>query len=50
MREELRSFLKSDPTEIRVERESLMPAYKDALSDMELNDLVAYLSSLRGNE
>ena len=33
MREELRSFLKSDLTEIRVERESLMPAYKDALSD-----------------
>ena len=50
MREELRSFLKSDPTEIRMERESLMPAYKDALSEMELNGLVAYLSSLRGNE
>jgi putative heme-binding domain-containing protein len=50
MREDLRSFLKSDLTEIRVERESLMPAYKDALSDMEINNLVAYLSSLRGNE
>ena len=50
MREELRSFLKSDLTEIRAERESLMPSYKDALSEMEINGLVAYLSSLRGNE
>jgi putative heme-binding domain-containing protein len=50
MREELRSFLKSDATEIRIEKESLMPAYKDALSDLEINGLVAYLSSLRGNE
>ena len=50
MREELRSFLKSELTEIRVERESLMPSYKDALSDLEINALVAYLSSLRGNE
>ena len=50
MREDLRSFLKSDLTEIRVERESLMPAYTDALSEMEINGLVAYLSSLRGNE
>ena len=50
MREDLRSFLKSDLTEIRVERESLMPAYTDALSEMEINGLVAYMSSLRGNE
>jgi len=50
MREDLRSFLKSDLTEIRVERESLMPAYNNALSDTEINGLVAYLSSLRGNE
>jgi hypothetical protein len=50
MREDLRSFLKSDLTEIRAERESLMPAYTDALSEMEINGLVAYLSSLRGNE
>ena len=38
MREELRSFLKSDLTEIRTERESLMPSYKDALSEMEINE------------
>ena len=50
MREELRSFLNSDLTEIHAERESLMPAYKDALSDVEISGLVAYLSSLRGNE
>jgi len=50
MRGDLRSFLKSDLTEIRVERESLMPAYNNALSDMEIDGLVAYLSSLRGKE
>jgi putative heme-binding domain-containing protein len=39
MREELRSFLKSDPTEIRVERESLMPANFFALDARTGKDL-----------
>jgi hypothetical protein len=50
LHEELRSFLKSDLAEIRHERESLMPTYKNALSGQEIDNLVAYLSSLRGNE
>ena len=49
-REELRSFLKSDVKEVQHEKESLMPSYKSALSETELNDLVAYLNSLRGNQ
>jgi cytochrome c oxidase cbb3-type subunit 3 len=50
MREDLRSFLKSDVKEIHAEKESLMPSYKSALSEAEINDLVAYLKSLRGKE
>jgi quinoprotein glucose dehydrogenase len=50
LNEELRSFLKSDLAEIRHERESLMPSYESALSEKEIDNLVAYLSSLRGNE
>ena len=50
MREDLRSFLKSDLKEIRYEKESLMPSYKAALSAAELENLIAYLSSLRGSE
>ena len=50
MREELRSFLKSDLAELRQEKESLMPSYKAALSETEIDNLVAYMSSLRGNE
>ncbi len=42
-----RSFLKSDLKEIRYEKESLMPAYA-WLSAAELDNLVAYLNSLRG--
>jgi cytochrome c oxidase cbb3-type subunit 3 len=49
-REELRSFLKSDLTQLRYEKISLMPSYKSALSETEINDLVAYLNSLRGNQ
>ena len=49
-REELRSFLKSDLKDVQYEKESLMPSYKSALSDTELNNLVAYLNSLRGNK
>ena len=47
---DLRSFLKSESREVRLERESLMPSYKSSLSPAELNDLVAYLNSLRGSE
>ncbi len=49
-REELRSFLKSDLKDLQPEKESLMPSYKSALSETEINDLVARLNSLRGNQ
>jgi putative heme-binding domain-containing protein len=49
-REELRAFLKSDLKDLRHDKESLMPSYKSALSDTEINDLVARLNSLRGNQ
>ena len=42
-----RSFLKSDLKEVQYGRESLMPPYS-SLSAAELDNLVAYLNSLRG--
>ena len=47
MRGNLRSFLKTGVKEIQHPKQSLMPPYK-TLSATELDDLVAYLSSLRG--
>jgi putative heme-binding domain-containing protein len=44
----LRSFLKEDVREIQHGRPSLMPSYGSILSRKELEDLVAYLNSLRG--
>jgi putative heme-binding domain-containing protein len=44
----LRSFLKEDVREIRHGRPSLMPSYSSTFSRKELDDLVAYLNSLRG--
>jgi putative heme-binding domain-containing protein len=49
-REELRAFLKSDLKDLRHDKESLMPSYKSALSETEINDLVARLNSMRGNQ
>jgi putative heme-binding domain-containing protein len=47
-RQELRSFLKSDLKHVTQETDSLMPSYKSILSETEVNDLVAFLNSLRG--
>jgi putative heme-binding domain-containing protein len=44
----LRSFLKDNIKEIQRNQPSLMPAYGSILTNKELEDLVAYLSSLRG--
>jgi cytochrome c oxidase cbb3-type subunit 3 len=44
----LRSFLKDNLKVIRRDTPSLMPAYGSILTKKELEDLVAYLSSLRG--
>lgn len=46
----LRSFLKENIKEIRRDKPSLMPAYGTAFSNKEMENLVAYLSSLRGVE
>lgn len=46
----LRSFLKENLKEIRRDQPSLMPAYGSSLSKKELEDLVAYLGSLRGRQ
>jgi cytochrome c oxidase cbb3-type subunit 3 len=43
----LRSFLKAELSETRVSKESSMPAYGSTLTPGELDDLVAYLHSLR---
>jgi cytochrome c oxidase cbb3-type subunit 3 len=44
----LRSFLKADIREIRHDKASLMPSYSSTLNRAELEDVVAYLNSLRG--
>ncbi len=47
--DELHLLLRKDLADIRHERRSLMPAYSpDMLSDRELQDLLSYLSTLRG--
>jgi putative heme-binding domain-containing protein len=46
----LRSFLKANIREIRHDKPSLMPSYGSILSRNEIEDVVAYLSSLRGLE
>ena len=45
-----RSFLKANIKEIRRDKPSLLPAYGTVLGKKEMEDLVAYLSSLRGAE
>jgi cytochrome c oxidase cbb3-type subunit III len=45
----LRSFMKSDIKEVTLPRTSLMPPFA-ALSKSDLEDLVAYLNSLRGEQ
>ena len=47
-REALRSFRKAEIKEVVREKGSLMPAYGTALTATEIENLVAYLSSLRG--
>jgi len=47
MQGELHAFMKSDLKEYRVQKVSKMPSFKDTLSAAELDDLVAYLYSLR---
>lgn len=46
----VRSFMKTDVKDIRFDNPTLMPAYGSTLSKKEIEDVVAYLSSLRGVE
>jgi putative heme-binding domain-containing protein len=50
-RERLQGYLKSALAEFKVDKQSLMPVYgPDRLSDRDLDDLLQYLTSLRGIE
>ena len=44
----LYSYDKSELKDLKVERKSMMPSYAAKLSEQELNDMVLYLTSLRG--
>jgi putative heme-binding domain-containing protein len=46
----LQSFMKDDLSDIRHEKKSVMPSYASVLSRKEIEDVVAYLHSLRGSE
>jgi quinoprotein glucose dehydrogenase len=46
----LRSFLKDNIREMKYDRPTLMPAYGNILTKQEISDIVAYLSTLRGEE
>jgi len=48
--DELRSIPKAEAKQIRRDNPALMPAYGSLLSKKEIEDLVAYLSSLRGRQ
>lgn len=47
-KDNLRSFLKADIQEIGRDKPALMPSFGSKLSKKEIEDVVAYLSSLRG--
>jgi cytochrome c oxidase cbb3-type subunit III len=48
-RERLQGYLKSNLTAVTLDKQSLMPVYgPDRLSDRDLDDLLRYLTSLRG--
>jgi putative heme-binding domain-containing protein len=50
-RERIQGYLKADLKDVIYEKESLMPVFGSArLNDGDLNDLVGYLSSLRGGD
>ena len=47
-KDNLRSFLKENIREIGHGKPSLMPSYGSILSKKEIEDVISYLSSLRG--
>ena len=50
MKDSLHSFWKADVAELKEDRRTVMPSYRGRLADGELNDVVAYLTGLRGNQ
>jgi cytochrome c oxidase cbb3-type subunit 3 len=49
MRERLQGYLKADLTEFAIDKQSVMPVYgPDRLNDRDLDDLLQYLTGLRG--
>jgi hypothetical protein len=49
MRERLQGYLKSSLNDVIYDKNSLMPVYgPDRLSESDLNDLIGYLTTLRG--
>jgi putative heme-binding domain-containing protein len=48
MSNKLHSFWKHELADLKVEQKTLMPSYRDSLSPQELNDIVAYLTQMRG--
>jgi hypothetical protein len=49
MRERLQGYLKTNLTDVTMDKQSVMPAYgSDRLPDRDLDDLLRYLSTLRG--
>ena len=46
--DQLRSFMKDSLKEVRHDKPSLMPSYASSFSKKEIEDVVAYLNSLRG--
>lgn len=46
--DQLHSFWKNDLKELKIDRQTPMPSYKDRLTTQEINDIVAYLAGLRG--
>jgi len=48
-KEELKSYLRSNIRDFAVLDKGLMPSSQGKLTDQEIADVVAYLSSLKGN-
>jgi putative heme-binding domain-containing protein len=47
-RDQLHSFWKQDLADLKVEKRTPMPSYRERFNAQELNDVVAYLAGLRG--
>jgi len=46
----IHSLWKSDLTDLKLDRRTIMPSYRERFNGQEINDVVRYLSGLRGQE